>query len=244
ALTIAVSTLLSAFNSLTLSPALSALLLRSRVKGRFERLPWFAFPPFGAWLGHKLGAHWAGPALAALNLPLPPETLDLLRTWGPIAGGALAATLLAFLLGGPINLLLGWAFRLFNGAFDLSTSAYTRTVAGSLRVSALVVLVYGGLLGLTWWGFTHTPTGFIPQQDKGYLLVNVQLPDAAAVTRTQAVVDRIEQIALDTPGVKHTVAISGQSILLGANASNFGALYLMLDEFEHRTGHKLSGEAI
>jgi multidrug efflux pump len=244
ALTIAVSTLISAFNSLTLSPALSALLLRARVKGKFERLPWFTFPPLGAWLGHKLGAHWAGPALAALNLPLSPETTDLLRAWGPIAGGAVAATLLGVLLGGPINLLLGWAFRLFNGAFELSTTAYTRAVSGFLRISLLVGVVYGGLLALTWWGFTRTPTGFIPQQDKGYLLVNVQLPDAASVIRTKDVVERIEQIALETPGIKHTVAISGQSILLGANASNFGALYLMLDDFEHRTGKKLSAEAI
>src|SRR5205807_731070 len=89
-------------------------------------------------------------------------------------------------------------------------------------------------LGLTWWSFTHTPTGFIPQQDKGYLLVNVQLPDAASVGRTNEVVRGIEGLALKTPGVKHTVAISGQSILLNANSSNFGALYLMLDEFEER----------
>jgi multidrug efflux pump len=100
------------------------------------------------------------------------------------------------------------------------------------------------LLVLTYLGFTHTPTGFIPQQDKGYLLVNVQLPDAASVKRTQEVVERIERIALDTPGVKHTVAIAGQSILLNVNASNFGALYLMLDDFENRTGSALSGEAI
>src|SRR5262249_14673158 len=68
--------------------------------------------------------------------------------------------------------------------------------------------------------------------------------DAASVTRTREEVRRIEAIALGTPGVKHTVAISGQSILLGANASNFGALYLMLDDFEHRTGPGLSGDAI
>ena len=108
-----------------------------------------------------------------------------------------------------------------------------------------MLLVYGGLLVLTWWGFTHTPTGFIPQQDKGYLLVNVQLPDAASVARTRgrgAAASR--RSPAKTPGVKHTVAISGQSILLNANAPNFGALYLMLDDFEHRTRHDLSGEAI
>ena len=229
-----VSTLISAFNSLTLSPALSALLLRPRIKGKFERLPWFVFPPFGAWIGHKLGGRWVGPALEALNLHVTPEMLGPLRVWGPIVAGALAATLLILLLGRPINLLLSWAFRLFNGAFELSTNLYTRTVSRALRVSLLVLLIYGGLLGLTWLGFMRTPTGFIPQQDKGYLLVNVQLPDAAAVTRTDEVVQRIEKIALETQGVKHTVAISGQSILLNANASNFGALYLMLDDFEHR----------
>jgi multidrug efflux pump len=97
---------------------------------------------------------------------------------------------------------------------------------------------------MTWWGFTHTPAGFIPAQDKGYLLVNVQLPDASAVGRTEEVVQRIEQIARETPGVGNTVAISGQSILLNANAPNFGALYLMLTDFDHRTSRDLSGEAI
>jgi multidrug efflux pump len=145
---------------------------------------------------------------------------------------------------GPVNYLLGWSFQAFNRAFDFSVGAYTGAVSRLLRVSLVVLAVYGGLLGLTWWGFTRTPTGFIPQQDKGYLLVNVQLPDAASVTRTQDVVRQIEAIALQTPGVKHTVAISGQSILLGANASNFGALYLMLDDFDRRTRPELSGDAI
>ncbi len=244
ALTIAVSTVLSAFNSLTLSPALAALLLRRRKQGAFEPLPWFAFVPMGAWVGHKVGIHLAGPALAALNLDLRPEVYDSLRTWGPIGLGALAGLIAALVLGRPINALLGAAFRAFNRGFDYSTAAYTRIVAGLLFLSVPVIALYGGLLGVTYWSFTTTPTGFIPQQDKGYLLVNVQLPDAASVTRTSEIVRQIEDIALQTPGVEHTVAISGQSILLGANASNYGALYLMLKPFEQRREASLSSEAI
>jgi multidrug efflux pump len=244
ALTIAVSTVISAFNSLTLSPALAALLLRPRAKGSFEPLPWLAFAPMGAWLGHKFGVHWADSALAALHLDLPSTTMDSLRLWGPVVAGVFAATALGLLLGRPLNYLLGSSFRRFNQFFDLSTGAYTRAVSGLLRVSAVVLVLYGGLLALTWWGFTHTPTGFIPAQDKGYLLVNVQLPDAAAVGRTQDVVRRIEEIARGTEGVQHTVAVSGQSILLNANSPNFGALYLMLDDFDRRTRPELSGEAI
>jgi multidrug efflux pump len=245
ALTIAVSTVISAFNSLTLSPALSALLLRKRKKGHFEALPWFAFPPLGAWLGHKLITHHQIDRLLELaNLPVSPETLDTLRVWGPVAIGAVLATLVWLVLGRVVNNLLGWSFSAFNRGFDVSTTAYTRSVSGLLRICPLVLLVYGGLLGLTWWQFERTPTGFIPQQDKGYLLVNVQLPDAASLGRTRDVVRQIEDIALDTEGVKHTVAISGQSILLNANASNFGALYVMLDDFEARTKPELSSDAI
>jgi multidrug efflux pump subunit AcrB len=249
ALTIAVSTVLSAFNSLTLSPALSAILLRPRVRGSFEPLPWFTFVPVGAWLGHKLGIHYGkalvtgSASLVEFTLPDSPLTAQLIL-WLPIVLGALASLAARMILGQPINLLLGSSFRLFNQAFDWSTGAYTRSVSKLLHISLLVIAVYGGLLMLTWWSFTHTPTGFIPQQDKGYLLVNVQMPDAASVTRTKDVVQEIEKIALKTKGVAHTVAISGQSILLGANASNFGALYLMLAPFEERHDHSLSSEAI
>jgi multidrug efflux pump subunit AcrB len=244
ALTIAVSTLLSAFNSLTLSPALSALLLRPRARGSFEPLPWFVFMPVGAWAGHKLGIHSAGPVLAALGLNLPPWIHDALVLGGPIVLGALVGTLAGLFLNRPLNFILAGSFRLFNRGFDLSTLAYTRSVGKLLRVSLGVLAIYGGLLALTWWSFTHTPTGFIPQQDKGYLLVNVQLPDAASVARTKEVVQHVEEIALQTKGVRHSVAISGQSILLGANASNFGALYLMLDPFEERSKPGRSSDEI
>jgi multidrug efflux pump subunit AcrB len=262
ALTIAVSTVISAFNSLTLSPALSAILLKHRQKGSFEALPWFAFVPIGAWLGHKVGLFYATAWLTQLGLragehgepvalgvaggvlELTPAMIDALKLWGPIVLGAVAGLLAALIFGRPLNAILGWSFRVFNNLFDLSTTAYTRTVSAMLYISVIVLAIYGGLLALTWWSFTHTPTGFIPQQDKGYLLVNVQMPDAASVLRTQKVVQEIEKIALKTPGVKHSVAISGQSILLGANASNFGALYLMLDDFEDRSDRSLSAEKI
>jgi multidrug efflux pump subunit AcrB len=245
ALTIAVSTLISAFNSLTLSPALSALLLKKRAKGEFEPLPWFAFVPMGAWVGHKAGLHWltAG-AVNRLHLPLSPDQLDWLRLGGPILAGALAGLVLALTLGRPINWLLARSFSAFDRAFAWATGAYTRSVGRLLKVSLIALAVYGGLLFLTYWGFTHTPTGFIPQQDKGYLLVNVQLPDAASSVRSREVVKRLEEIAHKTPGVKHTVAISGQSILLGTNAPNFGALYLMLDDFEERREPSRAAPAI
>jgi multidrug efflux pump len=244
ALTIAVSTVISAFNSLTLSPALSALLLRPREKGNREVLPWFGFVPIGAWAGHKIGIHWAGTILASLHLDLTPGTLDILRLWAPPIIGATIGAIVGLLFSRPINAALSFAFGAFNRGFTASTNAYVRAVARLVRVSGVALFIYGGLLVLTWWGFTHTPTGFIPQQDKGYLLVNVQLPDAASVTRTREVVEKIEDIARHTKGVKHTVAIAGQSILMNVNASNFGALYLMLDDFENRTAKSLSGDEI
>ncbi len=183
ALTIAVSTVISAFNSLTLSPALAALLLKPHGTKR-------------------------DPLTAML------ETV------------------------------FGGFFRLFNAGFSLSTNVYIRLVGMLLRTSLIVLVVYGGLLYVTYRGFTLVPSGFIPEQDKGYLLVNVQLPDGAAVERTQEVMRRIERMAQKTHGVAHTVALSGQSLLLGANAPNFGSMYVMLDEFHQRRGPQLSGNAI
>src|SRR5262249_10054883 len=143
-----------------------------------------------------------------------------------------------------LDTVLGWFFRLFNWAFGVSTGLYVRLVGGLLRVSLIALLVYAGLLGLTYFQFVSAPTGFIPQQDKGYLLLNVQLPDSASVDRTQRVMAHIERIARATPGVEHTVGVSGQSLILNANAPNFGSLYVMLEPFEERTGPGLSADAI
>jgi multidrug efflux pump subunit AcrB len=261
AVTIAVSTLISAFNSLTLSPALAALLLRPRAKGGFSRLPGLAFALAGLLVGGRLGweAPWAngtesrvldafsaGP-LADVVGPVKALWLETPTFHGLAAGGLLGLAVGAaagWPLGWLTNRLLAGFFRLFNGGFDLSTNVYTRTVGMMLRTSVIVLLVYGGLVWLTYVGFTRTPTGFIPQQDKGYLLVNVQLPDASSVERTDRVMRRIDEIAGASDGVAHTVAVAGESILLNANAPNFGAMFVMLKDFHERTAHGLPGDAI
>jgi multidrug efflux pump subunit AcrB len=240
ALTIAVSTVISAFNSLTLSPALSALLLRPRNKGAAPPLPRLAFPLAGAWLGWELLAPRLAEGLG--HLALPPSAAEL--SWLAPVSAAVAGALAGWLVSRPLNWVLGLLFRGFNAGFNWATGGYVRAVGGLLRISVVVLLIYGGLLALTYQGFVSVPKGFIPAQDKGYLLVNVQLPDSASVQRTQQVMWRIEQIARHTRGVKDTVAVSGQSILLNANAPNFGAMFLMLDDFPNRTAHDLSGDAI
>jgi multidrug efflux pump len=235
ALTIATSTLLSAFNSLTLSPALSALLLKPRDKSRTtEVLPRLAFVLFGIWVGWRWLVPLLGEAQHRFELP----------QWAAYAL-ALAAGGAVGWFGGPwLNRILAALFDGFNRAFEFTTALYTQGVGMLLRVSVLALVGYAGLLVMTYWGFTHTPTGFIPTQDKGYLLVNLQLPDAASVERTKLVMDRIEQIAKETKGVSHTVAIAGQSLLLTANASNFGSMYVMLDHFDERHDPSLTSEAL
>ncbi len=139
---------------------------------------------------------------------------------------------------------MGVVFDLFNRGFTATANGYARFVGGMLRVFVLVILVYVGLLGLTYWGFTHTPRGFIPSQDMGYLLVNVQLPDSAAMERTQKILDRINEIAHKIPGVNATVGVCGQSLLLNAFGSNFGTMFVTLDGFDKRKTDDLYYEVI
>jgi hydrophobe/amphiphile efflux-1 (HAE1) family protein len=183
AVTIAVSTLISAFNSLTLSPALAAILLRPH-GARRDPLSWL------------------------------------------------------------LDLVLGWFFRLFNWAFAKGTAGYGWVVGRLLSGRVLVMIAYVGLLVLTYFEFTRAPTGFVPQQDKGYLLLNLQLPDSAAADRTQKVMAHVGAIARDTPGVAHTVGISGQSLILNANAPNVGSMYVLLKGFAQRRGPGLTADAI
>ena len=230
ALTIAASTIISTFNSLTLSPALAALLLRPRTnQSKYEVLPRLAYVAAGAWLSLIWLSPWLSthlPALAAQKLG---------RGWVAADAVALAAgAVVGWLAARPLNRVLSAFFWLFNLGFVHATNIYTRVIAGMLRLSALVLLTYVGLLGLTYWGFKTTPTGFIPSQDMGYLLVNVQLPDSASLERSTAALDHIVNIARGTPGIRFTQAMTGQSMLLGANGSNFGTMFFILDPYDER----------
>jgi multidrug efflux pump subunit AcrB len=249
ALTIAISTVISAFNSLTLSPALAVLLLKPRKDGHGEPLPKFGLALVGAWLGYAFLTPLLMPYLGGVAFPK--VALPYFETLGPQAWVATIATAIGLIVGAVlspvINYILGLTFRAFNVVFNAFTSGYVWSVAVLLRGSVLVLAIYGGLLWLTYDLFQKTPAGFIPAQDKGYLLVNLRLPDSASLVRTTEVVRQLEKTARDVPGVKHTVAIAGQSILLGANAPNFGTIYVMLDEAHHRaveghTGDWIAGE--
>jgi multidrug efflux pump len=244
ALTIASSTIISAFNSLTLSPALTALLLRPVNKAEAAPLPRVAFPLLGGFLAWmylapwlEAGVQWRGlPAWAEAVEPWLPAVLP----WTAVALGISAG----WLLSRPLNRLLGGFFLVFNFLVRATTAGYTRLVGGLLRVSVLVLLVYAGLLGVTYWRFQNTPQGFIPNQDMGYLFVTVQLPDSASMERTEQVMAEIGRIARGTPGVSHATTIAGMSFALGANGSNFGTCFLNLAPYPERRDPSLFSTAI
>ena len=239
AVTIAISTVISAFNSLTLSPALAVLLLKPHSgTGHAEALPRVGLALVASYAGYSLLGPWLN-ALAAGHpqlAALPPVVFSAIAAIICVVAVWFAAKL--------INWFLLGAFRIFNRGFSAVTEGYVSTVGVLLRGSLLVLGIYIGLMFVTYRLFELTPTGFIPAQDKGYLIVNLRLPDSASLERTKEVVQQIEKIAGETSGVKNTVAIAGQSLLLGANAPNFGSLYLMLDDFHRRSGKHLTADQV
>jgi multidrug efflux pump len=183
AVTISVSTLFSTFNSLTLSPALAAILLRPH--------------------GSK-----QDPITRALDVTL------------------------------------GWFFWGFNRVFGAGTTGYAWTVGKMLRINLIVLVLYGGLAFLAWWLFKETPTGFVPQQDQGRVIVSVQMPDSWSLQLTREAVQKVERIALETPGVAHTTTISGLSFVQQCNSSNFASMLVILDPFADRQGPGLKDTQI
>jgi hydrophobe/amphiphile efflux-1 (HAE1) family protein len=183
ALTIAFSTVISAFNSLTLSPALCALLLQ----------------PHGA-------------------------KKDALARGLDFAGG--------------------WFFRGFNWVFGKASSGYGTAVVRVVRRSGIALVLYVGLIGLAYLGFRAVPTGFVPVQDKQYLVAFAQLPDAATLDRTESVIKRMTEIGQKHAGVESAVAFPGLSINGFVNSSNAGIIFFILDDFDKRKSPELSGPAL
>ncbi|HEX2114183.1 MAG TPA: efflux RND transporter permease subunit, partial [Alphaproteobacteria bacterium] len=183
ALTIAISTIISAINSLTLSPALSAILLR----------------------GH--GA--------------PKDLLTrVMDRW------------------------LGWLFRGFNAVFRSGSNAYSGGVKRVISHKALMMGLYLALIGVTFGLFKAVPGGFVPGQDKQYLVGFAQLPDGATLDRTEEVIRRMSDVALKQPGIESAVAFPGLSINGFTNSSNAGIVFVTLKPFSERTTPDLSGGAI
>jgi multidrug efflux pump subunit AcrB len=269
AVTVAASMIISAINALTMTPSRAVLIFKTEISknagGRMkdehgpagahpsapafhphrEALPWWIFGVIGgfvtAWLAPMVAEHFPGAPVINEETPYWFQW----TVWGLYyLPGALVGGVIGWIVIRPVNALLGGLFRAFNRLFDWITEVYGHLVSGLVRVAAVVLLVYVGLLVLTGWQFSRAPTGFIPQQDKGYLLLNVQLPDAAAVERTQRLMARIEDVARTTPGVKHTLGVAGRSLILDANAPNLGSMYVILEEFDKRLGPGLSADEI
>ncbi len=239
AVTIAISTVISAFNSLTLSPALAVLLLRPHSQGQHaEALPRPGLVILGAWLAYT----FLGPVIPRWTGGIPMFRGVDGSLWPWIAAGVCGT--LTWFTGRLINRLLSMLFGGFNRGFNRVTSGYVRTVSWMLRGSVVVLLLYGGMIYGTWYLFTVTPAGFIPSQDKGYLVLNVRLADSASLERTQTIMAKIEHLAGSIAGVRHTVALAGQSLLLNANAPNFGSMYVMLDEFHDRVASHRTADGI
>jgi multidrug efflux pump len=183
ALTIAISTVISAINSLTLSPALASLLLK----------------PHGA----------------------KPDVL----TRG-------------------MDKVFGRFFRAFNNFFHRSGNKYVGGVRGVLAHKGMTMGVFALLLVATWSLFQITPKGFIPVQDKQYLITLIQLPNAASLNRTEDIVRQVGEIGLKVPGVRDAVQFPGLSVAGFTNSPNSAIVFFGLEDFDKRTSADVSGFAI
>ncbi len=256
AVTIAVSTIISAINALTMTPSRAVLIFKTEEGShghefKREALPWWFFGAAGGVLAVAYG-----PFYLAGRLGLPGTTggeagafeAAKRMPWTAIAlyfaMGAVAGAPIGWIIIRPVNAVLGWLFKGFNRLFDGLTHVYSWMIGKLLKISAVVLLVYGCLVVVTYWVFQQAPTGFIPQQDQGRLIVNVQLPDSASLLRTKDAMKLVEQITHEDPGVNHTVTISGLSFLLQSNASNFGSMFVVLKPFSERRAPGLHAEDI
>lgn len=133
-----------------------------------------------------------------------------------------------------MNVAFGWFFRPFNYVFDKLSEAYATIVCRFVRIGLIMLVVYIGLLVATRYSFDLVPTGFIPEQDQGYLIVAAQLPDSASLARTDEVIREISKIAMETPGIRNAVAFAGFSGATRTNAPNSAACFTALENASER----------
>lgn len=145
---------------------------------------------------------------------------------------------------GEVNYRVGWAGRKFNQGFDWLSDRYGRLTARLVRMTVVVLVVYAGLLALTVWRVTDTPTGFIPEQDQGFLIGVIQLPPGASLERTEAVMDRADDIIRGTEGVDGAVAFAGLDGTSFSFGSNAATIFVRLDPFEDRKDAQVSAAAL
>ncbi len=138
----------------------------------------------------------------------------------------------------------GWFFTLFNRVFDSTTTGYMAVVKVVVRRTAVVMVLFAGLLALTAFGFRAVPTGFIPDEDQGYLMVSAQLPDGATLERTERVMDGVNKILQEQPGVANVVIIGGYSLLDAVNIPNTAAAFVPLAPWDERTTPELHAQGI
>lgn len=143
-----------------------------------------------------------------------------------------------------MEFVFGWFFGWFNRIFDWASHAYSSTVRRFIRISFVALVLYVGMLGMTGWGFTKVPTGFIPPQDQGYLIISIQLPPGASLERTNEVVKEVGEIALNTPGVANAVSFAGFSGATRAVSPSAAAVFTALTDAKERAREGLSSNVI
>jgi hydrophobe/amphiphile efflux-1 (HAE1) family protein len=135
-------------------------------------------------------------------------------------------------------------FAGFNRVFEKLSSGYADLTRRVLRVSALMLMIYGGLIGLTYFQFARTPSGFIPPLDRGYFITAISLPPGASLERTDRVVRKASEILLSRPGVLHAVTFAGFDGATFTNAPNSGVIFVTLKPFEERVKAGLTTASI
>ena len=135
-------------------------------------------------------------------------------------------------------------FRSFDAVFRKTETGYMAVVKPLVRRSAVMMVLFAGLAGLTGWQFTRLPTGFLPVEDQGYVIAFIQLPSAASLERTQEVLGKLDTILKKTPGVQDWVSLGGYSLIDGTNASNAATVFIVMTPWEERTDPSLSQQAI